>query len=554
MKATLSGLKSLGLPRLIALGAVGVGLLGMLTALTLHGSRQPMSLLYRDLDLHEASQMADDLEKAHIDHVVSPQGDSISVPRDQIASARLMLARDGLPSGGSVGYEIFDHASTLTTTQFEQNIDETRALEGELERSIRLIRGVRGARVHLVMPRREMFSTETQAAQASVLLTTAGGKIDSENVQAVLNLVSAAVPGLKPENIAIIDNHGNVLARPGDHAGPLGLAHGIDEQRQATETRLSQAVEAMLIPTLGAGHVRAEAAVTMNLDQVHETQESYDPDQQVLRSQQTTSDKSVNTEGQQNVSVANNLPNANAGQQRGGSQDDRREETNNYEIGKRVRTVIQDQPRISRVSLAVMVDGTTHPGPDGKPVWTPLDKTELDRITTLAKTAIGYDEKRGDTVNVVSMRFATEADAEAPAHTGWMGLPIDKNDIFHMGRSLAPGLLIFLALAFFAKPLLKKDGAEVAESSEEAVPALPGETQRPVTALRELDDEAAGFGSPAQLALEGPESAQPEFMNLSGIDGRLKASAIRRVRELASSNPEESLNIIRSWLSPQYEG
>ncbi|GBR01183.1 flagellar basal-body MS-ring/collar protein FliF [Acetobacter oeni] len=554
MKATLSGLKSLGLPRLIALGAVGVGLLGMLTALTLHGSQQPMSLLYRDLDLHEASQMSEDLEKAHIAHTVSPQGDSISVPRDQIASARLMLARDGLPSGGSVGYEIFDHANTLTTTQFEQSIDETRALEGELERSVRLIRGVRGARVHLVLPHREMFSTESQAAQASVLLTTAGGRIDSENVQAILNLVSAAVPGLKPQNISIIDNHGNVLARPGDEAGPLGLAHSIDEQRQTNETRLSQAVETMLTPTLGAGHVRAEAAVTMNLDQVHETQESYDPDQQVLRSQQTTSDKNVNTEGQQNVSVANNLPNANAGQQRGGSQDDRREETNNYEIGKRVRTVVQDQPRIARVSLAVMVDGTTHPGTDGKPVWAPLDAAEIERITTLAKTAIGYDEKRGDTVNVVSMRFASEAENTVPAHTGWMGLSIDKDDIFHIGRGLAPGLLIFLALAFFAKPLLKKDAGDKNEVGENSVATLSDETERPVTALKELDEDSPGFGSNAPLALEGPGTSQSEFMNLSGIDGRLKASAIRRVRDLATSNPDESLTIIRSWLSPQYEG
>ncbi|NHO33835.1 flagellar basal-body MS-ring/collar protein FliF [Acetobacter fallax] len=554
MKATLSGLRSLGLPRLIALGAVGVGLLGMLAVLTLHGSQQPMSLLYRDLDLHEASQMSDDLEKAHIAHSASPQGDSISVPRDQIASARLLLARDGLPSGGSVGYEIFDHANTLTTTQFEQNIDETRALEGELERSVRLIRGVRGARVHLVLPHREMFSTESQAAQASVLLTTSGGRIDSENVQAILNLIAAAVPGLKPQNIAIIDNHGNVLARPGDESGPSGLAHSIDEQRQATETRLAQAVETMLIPTLGAGHVRAEAAVTMNLDQVKETQESYDPDQQVLRSQQTTSDKSVNTDGQQNVSVANNLPNANAGQQRGGSQDDRREETNNYEIGKRVRTVVQDQPRVSRVSLAVMVDGTTHPGADGKPVWTPLDKAELDRITTLAKTAIGYDEKRGDAVNVVSMRFATESDEVTAAHATWMGLPVDKNDLFHLGRSLAPGLLIFLALAFFAKPLLKKEAAATAESGTSAVPALPDETERPVTALQEIDDEPLNFDGVAPLALEGPGGNKPEFMSLSGIDGRLKASAIHRVRDLASGNPEESLNIIRSWLSPQYEG
>lgn len=550
MKATLSGLTSLGLPRLIALGAVGIGLLGMLAVFAFHGSQQPMSLLYRDLDLHEAAQMTEALDKAHIAYSVSAQGDSISVAKDQVPTARLLLARDGLPSGGSVGYEIFDHSNTLTTTQFEQNIDETRALEGELERSVRLIHGVRNARVHLVLPHREMFSTQQQPAQASVLLTMAGGRLDSESVQAVLNLISAAVPGLKPENVAIIDSRGNVLARPGDRSGTAGVAQAMDEQRQAMETRLSQSVESMLVPTLGAGHVRAEASVTMNLDQVHETQESYDPDQQVLRSQQSTTDKSVNTEAQQNVSVANNLPNANAGQPHAGSQEDRREETNNYEIGKRVRTVVQDQPRVARISLAVMVDGTTHPGADGKPTWAPLDKAELDRITTLAKTAIGFDEKRGDTVNVVSMRFANEMPDEAVAHPHWMGLPIEQPDLAHIGRALAPGLLIFLALAFFVKPLLKKEGTPAEETG---MALASGAQDRPVTSLREMPDNAMPANPATTLALEPPEDSTAEFMRLSGINGRLKASAIRRVRDLATSNPEDTLNIIRTWLAPQQE-
>ncbi|MCE0745031.1 flagellar M-ring protein FliF [Acetobacter sicerae] len=555
MKATLSGLKSLGLPRLIALGAVGLGILGMLAVFAFHGGGQATALLYRDLDLHEAAQMAEDLEKAHIAHTVSPSGDAIYVAPAQVAAARLLLARDSLPSGGSVGYEIFDHSNTLTTTEFEQHIDETRALEGELERSIRLIHGVRNARVHLVLPHREMFSADQQAAQASVLLTMSGSRPDVESVQAVLNLVAAATPGLSPQNISIIDNHGNVLARPGDRNGPAGLAQNIDEQRQAMEARLSQTVEAMLVPTLGAGHVRAEASVLMNLDRVHETQESYDPDQQVLRSQQSTTDKSVNTEGQQNTSVANNLPNANAGQPRAGSQDDRREETNNYEIGKRVRTVVQDQPRVSRISLAVMVDGKTNKGADGKIEWAPLDQAELDRITTLAKTAIGFDEKRGDTVNVVSMRFASEATDIASTHASWMGLPIEKADAIQMLRSLAPGLLIFLALIFFVKPLLKKDNAGEGGGEASALPAtLNDGEERSVTPLTETDGDELMQGSSTQLALEGPREKTSDFMNLSGIEGRLKASAIRHVRELASENPEESLNVIRSWLTPQHEG
>lgn len=162
----------------------------------------------------------------------------------------------------------------------------------------------------------------------------------------------------------------------------------------------------MLIPTLGAGHVRARAAVTMATEEVHETDESYDPNQQVLRSQQTSSDKSVNTESSPSTTVGNNLPNANANQDnKTGSTNDREEETNNYEIGKRVRVVNQSRPRIARVSMAVLVDGTMAKDKSGKEVWTPLDDSELQRITTLAQTAVGFDKARGDEVRVVSMRF-----------------------------------------------------------------------------------------------------------------------------------------------------
>ncbi|GBQ96337.1 flagellar MS-ring protein [Acetobacter nitrogenifigens DSM 23921 = NBRC 105050] len=554
MKDILASLRSLGVPRLITLGVVAVGLLGLLGALALRGSQEPMSLLYRDLDLHEAAQMAEDLDKAHIQHVVSPQGDSIQVPRDQIAAARLLLARDGLPSGGSVGYEIFDHANSMTTTQFEQNIQETRALEGELERSIRLIRGVRGVRVHLVLPHRELFSTERQAAQASVLLTMGGGRLDAEGVQAVLNLVAAAVPDLSPDNISVVDNRGDVLAKAGDKSGARGEIQAVEEQRRAMETHLAQTVETMLAPALGASHVRAEASVTMNLDEVRDTQESYDPDQQVLRSQQTTTDKSVNTDAQPNVTVSNNLPNANAGQAKSGSQNDRREETNNYEIGKRVKTLVQTQPRLQRISLAVIVDGVTRLGADGKPVWTPLDAATIDRVTTLAKSAIGYDEKRGDVVNVVSMKFSEEAPSPVEIH-GWLGTSFDRADVMHIVQSVLPGLLVFLALIFFARPLLRKSIA-VAAVNADVEASLSGQdvSSNALASPAAQASQALAYEPVTQLALTGPDEGSAEFVSLAGIDGRLKASAIKRVRDLAISNPEESLNILRTWLTPQLEG
>ncbi len=550
MTPLLESLKALGATKLAAMGAVAVGILAMLAVLVSQGGSHPqMALLYGDLDLREAGQMAEQLEKAHIAHELGAQSDQILVPADQVASARLLLAKGGLPSGGSVGYEIFDRGDNLTATQFEQTINQTRALEGELSRSIRLISGVRGARVHLVLPHREPFASEQMPAQASVLLSMAGAaRMDPEGVQAVINLVSAAVPGLKPQNIAIVDNRGSVLARAGNPVGNGGSAQGVDELRQSTELRLARAVEEMLEPSLGAEHVRAEAAVTMNIDQVHETQESFDPNQQVLRSQQTTSDKSRNSDGQSNTTVQNNLPNANAGQAQSGSQDDRQEETNNYEVGKTVRTLIQDQPRLARISLAVMVDGTTTAIAGGKPSWQPRSKEELDRISTLVKTAIGYDEKRGDTVTVVSMPFTVHDVPDAVAPPGFLGLHLGRDDIVHVGQNLLLGLFMLLALIFVVRPMVTR----LIET-----PALPAPGSTPAALGVASSLRPALAGPPGAAGAAGPAGSDAaliedeSMISLANIEGQLRAASIRQVVDLVGRHPEESLTIVRGWIAKE---
>ena len=545
MKPLLDGLRALGTAKLAALGVVGVGLLAMLAVLASQGGgHQQMALLYGDLDLREAGQMAEQLEKAHIAHELGGGDDRIMVPADQVAAARLLLAKSGLPSGGSVGYELFDRGDNLTATQFEQTINQTRALEGELSRSIRLISGVRAARVHLVLPHREPFASEQMPAQASVLLSMAGAaRMDPEGVQAVINLTAAAVPGLRPQNIAIIDNRGSVLARAGNPVDGGGSAQSIDELRQATELRLARAVEEMLEPTLGAEHVRAEAAVTLNVDQVRETQESYDPNQQVLRSQQTVSDKNRSSDGQANTSVQNNLPNANAGQTQSGSQGDRQEETNNYEIGKTVRTLIQDQPRLARISLAVMVDGTVAASAGGKPVWQPRSREDLDRISTLVKGAIGFDEKRGDTVSVVAMPFAVHDVPDAPPPPGLLGLHLGRDDVVHVGQNLLLGVFMLLALIFVVRPMV----ARLTDAT-----ALPATGHAGM--LEAGADGHSALGGPTPTGSAGTDLALLEdesMISLANIDGRLRAASIRQIVELVGRHPEESLTIVRGWLAKE---
>ncbi len=544
MKGLVEGLRALGPARLAAMGAVALGMLGMLALMVLRGGAEPMALLYGDLDLRDSAQVVDQLTRRHIPYRIAGNGSQILVAADQVPEARLALAKEGLPAGGSVGYEIFDRSDGLAATEFQQKINETSALEGELARTIRVIQGVRGVRVHLVLPRREPFARERQDAQASVMLTMAGvARLDREGVQAILNLVAAAVPGLRPQNIAIVDSRGDLLARAGQPVGQAAAALTTEEVRRATELRLARAVEEMLERSLGAGHVRAEAAVRMSFDKLNQTEERYDPDGQVTRSTQSVNNTTKSTEASSTVTVQNNLPNADAGKEGAGSQESRQEETTNYEISRTVRTLIREQPQIDRISLAVMIDGTDTVGADGKHAWQPRAGEELDRITGLVKSAIGYDEKRGDHVEVVSLRFASEDTAPVADTGGLLGLHLEKADLLHLAQTALFGVIGVLALLLVLRPMVMRL------------------TTLGHTALRGGGAGLASLAGPATAALSAPAMAamsvagspprlleDESMVNIAQIEGQMRASSLRRIGELVEKHPEETLSIVRGWM------
>lgn len=550
MKPILDGLKALGAARLIALGSVGLAMLAMLALVAVRGAGPSrFGLLYADLDPREAGQIAEALDRAHIPHQEPGAGDRILVPGDDVARARLLLAKDGLPSGGSVGYEIFDRGDALTASDFQQQINQTRALEGELVRSIRMLNGVRAARVHLVLPSHVPFARDQLPAQASVMLTMAGAaRLDPQGVQAVLNLVAAAVPGLKPQGIAIIDSRGTLLARAGQPTDADQAVQTGEELRRATEAKISRAIEDMLERSLGPGHVRAEAAVAMNFDHVNETTENYNPDQQVVRSTQTVTDKNRSTEGEKSVTVQNNLPNADAGaDQKSGTSDDRNEETTNYEIGRTVRTLVREQPQIARISVAVMVDGSEDKTADGKPAWHERSADELGRIRRLVQSAVGYDQKRGDTIEVVSMRFTDMNLEGVTAAGGLFSLGLEKADMMSLAQSAILGLVVLLAMLFVVRPMALRITGPAGGGSDAS--ALLAGGMADGTMARGL---AAPGGMTAAAVPGGvPMLTDDSMVELANIEGQMRASSIRKLAELVEKHPDESLSIMRGWMTQE---
>ena len=547
----LDQLKALGIARLASLGAVGFAMLGLLAIIALRGPSASMTPIYSDLDPREAAQMADLLDHQKIVYQVSPAGTQISVAEPDVPRARMVLAKEGLPSGGSLGYELLDRSDGITASPYQQEINQSRALEGELARTIRGIRGVKSVRVHLVLPKREPFSRTRQESQASIQLTMSGSaRLDRDGVNAIVSLVSAAVPGLKPGKVAVTDTRGNLLSRPDDTDGASPLIRSLDEARVAAEARLSHAVEDMLDMSLGAGHAHAAAAITFNYDQIHETQERFDPENQVPRSVQTVTSSSKSTEAPATVSVQNNLPNADAGNSSSGSTETHQDETTNYEIAKSVRTVIHEQPRIERLSLAVMVDGVTETKSDGKAEWHERSADDLAKINRLVRAAIGFDEKRGDKVEVLSLRFAPEPDETTDPKQALLASAMQGLDLSRIIQAGIACLLGLAGLLLVVRPMLRQY-TQLAIADGSTPSALAG-TLGADGMLSPVGDQPALLGGPGEgqsgMLADGRPRDDENMLQIAQIDGQLRSSSIRRIAELVERHPDESLAILRNWM------
>ncbi|HWM62125.1 MAG TPA: flagellar basal-body MS-ring/collar protein FliF, partial [Rhizomicrobium sp.] len=431
---------------------VMAGVAAVLTAFFLYIAgaitEPPKTILFSGLESRDAAAVTGKLDGMAVKYDVK-DGGTILVPADQVTKLRMALAQDNLPAAG-VGYEIFDKSDAFGTTAFVQNINHQRALEGELSRSMQTIEGIQAARVHLVIPERQVFSRDDQQPSASVVLKTAG-RMDRGQVQAIQHLVAAAVAGLSADRVAIVDDRGNLLAGGDDKSGPDALARNQDEDTTNYENGLRQRIEAIVTSVVGTGHMQVQVAADINYNHTQTTSESYDPDSKVVRSTQTVEQNATNTSpGANAVSVANALPGgASAGGDQGKDTSGRTEETTNYEISKKVTTSTVDGGDIKKLSVAVVVDGS------GDAAYKPRSAEEMSKITALVKSAMGFDAARGDQVQVTNMAFARiEESAGTPAPKPLLGL--DSSYWFKIIEAAILCLTALLIGLFVAKPLINR--------------------------------------------------------------------------------------------------
>lgn len=544
-------LQSLGPMRLLALGLVAAVLLGFFGYVGMRYGSEPKALLFSDVGVEDASKMIGALDAMKIPYELRGDGSMIYVPRSQVLRLRMSLAEKGLPAGGTVGYEIFDNADALGTTSFLQNINHLRALEGELARTIRSIEGIDAARVHLVLPERELFSRDRREPTASIVLKVSRNALATQQVKAIQYLVSSAVDGLTPSRVSIVDERGMLLASgTGDDSQSL-MASSVEERRSTYENRLRSYVENIVQRVVGADKVRVEVTAQMDYNRITQTSDTFDPNSQVARSTQTVEDTSTSADGAGNegVTVGNNLPNANQIGAEGpaGSRQDatRNEETVNYEISRTTKTEVLEPGRITRLSVAVLVDGAYTTDDTGNTIYVPRSEGELQKIEALVKSAMGFDAARGDHVEIVNLQFAAapalDAGTEAAEEVGFMNLT--GADIMRMVEIAVLAVLAIIAMLFVFRPLLARLGnASMRVTGATAFPGAGGGHMAAIAMATGEDGGAAG-------ALPSPEQLSEDMMiDIAQVAGKVKQSSVRKIGELVTGHPDESISILRSWL------
>lgn len=559
-------LNSVGPRRAALMGGTALLLIAGLVTLSLRASEPEMGLLFTDLEPAQAQAITEKLTGLNVPFRITADGTGVMAPVERLPELRMSLAAEQM--SGPLGYELLDKQDPLGTTAFLQNVNHIRAIEGELARSISSLSAVQKARVHLSVPQRALFEREQRKPSAAITLKTRT-RLSPGQVNAIRDLVAAAVPDLEPGSISIVDQTGTLLAQSGS-GDASNLSSTLDERRIAIETRLRGEIETMLERIVGPGKVRAEVAAELDLESMRQESEVYDPDRQVIARSTTVENGQQNSDNQTNgaVSVANNLPENQNAANPGSTSTSTANETSEqveYQNSRTRTTLMRDAGAVKRLSVAVMVDGV-YVTQGGNAQYTPRTPQELQQFQRLVQNAIGFDENRGDSVVVENLKFAETDDASAGEESA-LPFGIKTESVMNLAEMLVIGLLGLLGFFFILRPMLRN----MRGAGGDATAALPQQGQGPhqVTGPEErlaltgpstpiIPEELIALASTGdenairmlQQVRESGQIALPieAEIDVAQIEGRLKATALKKVGDVVSKHPNESVAIIRQWM------
>ncbi|UTW54534.1 flagellar basal-body MS-ring/collar protein FliF [Kordiimonas sp. SCSIO 12610] len=569
MDGLIQAFKNFGAARLIAFAGAILATVFVFSLIIGRIGQPPMRVLFSGLAPQDAASIIQALETQNIPHELDGAGSIIKVPDDQVDRLRITLASDGL-AGGIVGKEIFDQDSSFGRTSFELNVNLVRAIEGELSRTIRNIQSVSEARVHVVLPERRPFQRDASEPSASILVRTVGGGLGARQVQAIQSLVASAVPGLTPDNVTISDTAGRLLS-DGASEPQLGSFTSFEEARVNKERLYREKIEDLLSRYVGEGNVRAEVSIDINLNRTTRNQVTYDPDGQVVVSQNTsenTSRDETSTPTPDTATVANNLPDAQQSSNTSVNTSSDTNEVTNFENSKTETITVVEPGEIQQLRISVLVNSnaltpSTDADTDGAQQTqdTPIDTATLEE---LVKAAVPYDEARDDQITVRALAFAPVEELEAPEEPfNILGAGI--NQLVSIGTNIGLFILGVMFLLMIVRPVVMKLIETIPTPSEEPEPAQIENQAAETPALFAPDSPvtadvvaaaAAGDESAAAIVRAAKNSGSLALENfgvdskidVAQVEGRLQESAVKKVADIIKSHPDESVAILRNWL------
>jgi len=518
---------------ILSAGATVVVVFGYLTAAPM---MRENVVLYAQLEGEDAAAIVEKLKAQQIPYELTGDGTTIKIPKDKVHEVRLQLAAEGIPKGGHVGFESFENMR-LGATEFEQQVVYRRAMEGELARTIGTVRSVQSARVHLVLPKASVFAQKKEPATASVVVKLKGSRMEDEEIASIVSLVASGVQGLDPDRVTLVTTDGRMLHRPRPAVGEgeAGAASAAEQdllaQRHGVEALLEERTRTMLERVLGTGHVDVRITAELDRAKVETTTDKYDHSRSSMRSEQQLVEQSATGAPIDNTvagvpGAEGALPGAEtqvgAGPEGGAGGTLRRQSTRNYEIDRVQERRISVTQNVKRLAVAVVIDGvetTASPG-----TVTPRSQAELDKLTQLVRSAVGFDEDRGDVVTVESVPFFIEKLPEPEAELPLLPLPEPLREKYGKYMPLAKVLGAMLG-ATIVLLMLRRSMRKRRERNDEV-------------RLQEL----AAQERIAQLQLEASKVEEPAPVEVA-IDFR--AEALRR----ATDDPATAALVLRHWLA-----
>ena len=509
VQALLAALTEWPLSRKLALAAVTAISLGLFAFIIIQARSADYQLLYGNLVESDASGMVEWLKGQKIPYQFSNNGHNILIPAKNIYETRLSLASAGLPQGGGVGFEIFDKQS-FALTDFVQKVNYSRALQGELARTIASLGPVESARVHLALPEKRLFKEQQKPATASVIIKLATGKRLAESqIEGIIHLVSGSIEGLSPDEVTIIDQNGNVLSKTGDKGITGNLSPDMLEYQMQVEHRMEERAQALLDKSLGAKNAMVRVAATLDFAKTEKTEETFDPEEPVIRSEQSTEEKSGSELTGGVPGVQSNLEGNSNGTAGATPPSSKSQRTINYEISKVVSKTINPVGTVSRLSVSVLVADRIIPAKEKEPEKTePRTAEELKALENMVASALGLNQTRGDKIEVTSMPFlgteeAVESEGMAASRV-YQLMPLIKYGLLLLGGAL----LYFLMI----RPLMK---------------TLKQDVTRHYKTVEQMEAEQAQRASRGSLTASSPKNSLQKLQNDVDADPAFGAHVLK---------------------------